>query len=180
MRTPTRPQPAGGARRGGSGSSPQAVARYLIGLRPVLRDATSERNEWMRQLGMLIEHARSGNTLRVARVAGQLGRGFGERFRHTRSRLELLNPPAECDVCQAAARARADALHGSCDALTEVGRSGQLGGLRQAQERLAEARTQARRFNDEYARLTGELRRRVQVARRKAASLPQRRRAHPS
>ena len=180
MRTPTRPPPAGGARSGGSGSSPQAVARYLIGLRPILADACAERNEWMRQLGLLIEHARSGNSLRVARAAGQLGRDFAERFRHTRSRIELLNAPAECDICQASVRAWAEALQGSCAALMEVGRSGQLGELRQAQERLAEARVQARRFNEEYARLTNELRRRVAVARRNIAVLPSRRQAQPS
>jgi hypothetical protein len=63
----------------------------------------------------------------------------------------------------------------------EVGRSGQLGELRQAQERLAEARVQARRFNEEYARLTVELRRRVAIARRNVATLPaSRRQGQPS
>jgi hypothetical protein len=172
--------PAGGAGWGGSGSSPQAVARYLIGLRPILADACAERTEWMRQLGLLIEHARSGNALRVARAAGQLGRDFAERFRVTRTRVEQLNPPVECDLCQASVRAWAAALHGSCAALTEVGRTGQLAGLRHAQEQLAEARVQARRFNEEYARLTGELRKRVAIARRNVATLPSRKQAQPS
>lgn len=134
----------------------------------------------MRQIGLLIEHARSGNSLRVARAAGQLGHDFGGRFRNTRSRIELLNPPVECDLCQASVRAWSEALQGSCTALIEVGRSGQLTGLRQAQECLAEARIQARRFNEEYARLTQELRRRVAIARRNVAVLPSRRQAYPS
>ena len=137
----------------------------------MLAEACGQRNEWVRQIGLLIEQARSGNVVRIAQGAGQLGRDFGERFRHSRSRLELLRPPPECDVCQAAVRAWAEALLQSCDALAEVGRSGQLGGLRIAQERLAEARIQARRFNDEYARLAGELKRRVATARRAVVPL---------
>ena len=171
MRSPPRPatmaaQPPSG------GSSARAIARYLIGLRPLLTDACAARNDWMRRLGLLIGESRSGNTLRIANGAGALGREFGERFRHTRSRIDLLRAPPECDVCHASVRAWTEALMGSCEALSQVGRTGQLGGLRVAQEKLSDARTQARRFNDEYARLTDELRQRVATARRHGSALP--------
>lgn len=180
MRTPLRPRGGAGAGGGGSGSSPQAVARYLVGLRPLLVDACEERGEWVRELGRLIEQARSGNALRVSRGAGELGRSFGDRFRLVRSKMDLLRPPPECDLCHASVRAWAEALHRSCAALAEVGRTGHLGGLREAQERLADARVQARRFNDEYARLSNDLRRRVAVARRHTAAMPTRRQGQPS
>jgi hypothetical protein len=161
-------------------SSARAIARYLIGLRPILHDACAVRNDWVKRLGVLIDEARSGDVSRVSRGAGQLGRDFGDQFRNVRSRIDLLAPPPECDVCQAAVRAWAAALMTSCDALNNVGRTGQLQGLRVAQERLADARTQAHRFNDEYARLATDLRRRVATARRRADRLPTRRQASPS
>jgi hypothetical protein len=170
-RAPTPPVPA---------SSARAIARYLVGLRPVLGDACAIRNEWVRGLGLLIQEAHSGDALRITRGSGGLGREFGQQFRHTRSRIDLLSPPPECDVCHAAVRAWAQCLLSSCEALAEVGRSGQLHGLRDAQARLADGRTQAHRFNDEYARLSHELRRRVQTARRRHDRLPAGRQASPS
>lgn len=161
-------------------SSARAIARYLIGLRPVLIDACAVRNDWVKRLGILIGEARSGDIARVSRGAGQLGRDFSDRFRNTRSRVDLLQPPPECDVCHAAVRAWASALLSSCEALAQVGRTSQLQGLRAAQAQLADARTQAHRFNDEYARLSSELRRRVATARRRADRLPTRRQASPS
>jgi hypothetical protein len=137
-----------------------------VGLRPILADACGERNRWVRQLGVLIDQARTGNVMLVARGAGNLGREYGHLFREIKSRIELLRPTPECDVCHAAVRAWTESLLASCVALAEVGRSGNLAGLRDAQEKLAEARVQARRFNDEYARVAGELRRRVATARR--------------
>jgi hypothetical protein len=161
-------------------SSARVIARYLVGLRPILTDACQTRNDWVRRLGLLIQEAHSGDVGRVARGSGTLGREFGDLFRNTRSRIDLLGPPAECDVCHAAVRAWAHSLLGSCEALAEVGRSGQLHGLRIAQERLADARTQAHRFNDEYARLSQDLRRRVATARRRADRLPSQRQHSPS
>jgi hypothetical protein len=156
------------------------MARYLIGLRPVLTDACATRNEWVRRLGLLIQETRSGDIARVARGAGALGREFGDLFRNARSRINLLTPPPECDLCHVSVRAWTEALLGSCEALAQVGRTSQLHGLRIAQEHLADARTQAHRFNDEYARLSQELRRRVQTARRRGDRLPTRRQASPS
>jgi len=161
-------------------SSARAIARYLVGLRPVLGDACATRNEWVRRLELLVEGAHSEDALRIARRSGSLGREFGQRFRQARSRIDLLSPPPECDLCHAAVRAWAHSLLGSCEALAEVGRSGQLDGLRVAQEQLASARTEGGRFNDECARLSRRLRRRVQIARRRRDRLPASRQVQPS
>ncbi|HEY3108546.1 MAG TPA: hypothetical protein VGL23_07320 [Chloroflexota bacterium] len=161
-------------------SSGRAIARYLVGLRPVLGDACAARDEWVRRLGLLSGGAHSGEALRVARGSGRLGCEFGQLFGQTRSRIELLSPPPECDLCHAAARAWAHALLGSCQALAEVGRSRRLDGLRVAQERLADARSQAGQFNDEYARLSRALRRRVRIARRRHDRIPASRQPQPS
>lgn len=79
--------------------SAQAVARYLVGLRLILADASGERNRWVRQLGVLIDQARTGNVVLVARGAGNLGREYGQLFREIKARIELLRPTPECDVC---------------------------------------------------------------------------------
>src|SRR5205814_1229007 len=86
-------------------SSARAIARYLVGLRPILTDACGIRNDWVRRLGLLIQEAHSGDVGRVARGSGALGREFGVLFRNTRSRIHLLGPPAECDVRHASVRA---------------------------------------------------------------------------
>ena len=177
MRSPARPRPRPGP---SDPSSARAIARYLVGLRPVLTDACAVRADWIHRLGMLIADARSGNVGKVTTGSGNLGREFGQKFRAVRSRVEILNAPPECDVCHASVRAWADALQRSCEALEEVGRTGKMGGLRTAQDRLADARNQAHRFNDEYARLSHELRQRVAALRRRADLLPNRRQRGPS
>jgi hypothetical protein len=161
-------------------SSGRAIARYLVGLRPVLGDACATRDEWVGGLGLLIQDAQSGDVAGAARQAGKLGHELGQRFQQTRSRIDLLSPPPECDDCHAAVRAWADSLSTSCAALADMGRDGQLDRLREARDRLAEARSLAGRFNDEQARLSQGLRRRVQLARRRHDRLPGSRQVAPS
>ncbi len=176
MRTPAHPRPRGAP----DPSSARSVARYLVGLRPVLTDACAVRAEWVHRLGQLMADARTGNAAKVTAGAGALGRDFGSQFRGVRARIDILTPPPECDLCHASVRAWAEALQRSCEALEEVGRTGKMAGLRVAQDRLADARTQAHRFNDEYARLAQELRQRVAAIRRRADVLPNRRQPMPS
>lgn len=161
-------------------SSARNVARYLVGLRPVLTDACAVRADWVHRLGVLMADARTGNAVKVTQDAGALGREFGQKFRAVRARIDILNAPPECDVCHAAVRAWAEALQRSCQALEEIGQTGKLSGLRTAQDRLADARSQAHRFNDEYARLSQELRQRVAAIRRRSDVLPNRRQRSPS
>lgn len=171
---------AGSRARAADPSSARSVARYLVGLRPVLTDACAIRADWVHRLGMLMADARTGNAAKVANGAGQLGREFGQKFRAVKARIEILHAPPECDLCHAAVRAWAEALMRSCEALEEIGRGGKMSGLRAAQDRLADARGQAHRFNDEYARLSQELRQRVAALRRRSDALPNRRQPQPS
>ena len=161
-------------------SSAQIIARYLIGLRPILVDACKVRNDWVRALGLVISEARSGDAMRVARRAGKLGSDFAPVFRIVRGRIDQLKAPPECDVCHASVRAWTEALIRSCEELDNVGRTNQMTGLRIAQDYLSDGRVQAQRFNDEYARLSRELRQRVAIARQRGAVLPGRRQASPS
>lgn len=172
--------PLGSRGRAADTSSARNVARYLVGLRPVLTDACAVRADWVHRLGVLMADARTGNALKVTQGAGQLGREFGQKFRAVRSRIDILNAPPECGLCHAAVRAWAESLQRSCEALEEIGKSGRLVGLRVAQDRLADARGQAHRFNDEYARLSQELRQRVAAVRRRTDVLPNRRQPSPS
>lgn len=169
-----------GAEAGPAGSSARVIARYLISLRPILADACAARNEWVRRLGLLLGEARGGDAGRVARLAGSLGIEYGEAFRHARARIQVMSAPAECSVCHAAVRAWVEALQRSCDGLALVGRTGQMSGLRAAQSALIDARTHAHRFNEEYAEISADLRRRVAIARRRDHHLPARRQAQPS
>jgi hypothetical protein len=159
-------------------SSARATARYLLGLRPVLGQARAARERWVGGLGPLIEAARAGDALRAAREAGGLGRELGELCGQARARIDRLSPPTGCERCHAAARAWAQSLLASGEALAAVG--GRLDGLRLAEAYLAEAAVQAGRFNAEHARLTSSLRAHLQPARRRHDRLPMSWQAAPS
>jgi hypothetical protein len=171
---------AGSRGRAADPSSARNIARYLVGLRPVLTDACAVRADWVHRLGVLMADAKTGNVLKVTQGAGALGREYGLKFRAVRSRIDILNAPPECGVCHASVRAWAEALQRSCAALEEIGQTGKLSGLRVAQDQLADARSQAHRFNDEYARLSQDLRQRVAAVRRRTDVLPNRRQRSPS
>lgn len=105
---------------GASISSAQVIARFLVGLRPILVDACKVRNDWVKALGVVINEARSGDAMRVARKAGRLGSDFAPAFRVVRARLDQLNAPPECDVCHASVRAWTEALIRSCNDATFI------------------------------------------------------------
>jgi hypothetical protein len=156
------------------------MARYLVALRPTLLEACNHRNDLVKRIGVLMVDAKSGDLRRVVQGAGQLGGEFGTRFRQSSNRLQALKPPSACDVCHATMRAWLEHLERACEALTLIGRTGQLSGLRVAQQQLADGRIQAHRFNEEYARLVEEIRLRVSTARRRGDQMPKRRQYQPS
>ena len=145
-------------------ASPRQVADYLLALRPILGDAVEARRVFIRQLGLLIEEARHGGRAAVAQSAGRIGREQGPIFQQLRIRVERVHPPPGCDDCQRMAALWLDKQNEACAVMDRVGMSGDPGRLREAQQVLGEARAYAHRFNDEYARLAAELRRRVQIA----------------
>jgi hypothetical protein len=78
-------------------------------------------------------------------------------------------PPPECRACNDAIVRWLDAHIAAAGLLTEIGSRREPRRLREVQERLAEARVHARRFNEEYGRLKDELRGRVEAARARRA-----------
>jgi hypothetical protein len=145
-------------------ASPRAIADYLLALRPILADAVEARRVFIRQLGLLIEEARHGGRSAVAQSAGRIGREQGPIFQQLRVRVERVHSPPGCEDCQKLASLWLEKQNEACAVMDRVGMSGDPGKLRDAQQVLGEARAYAHRFNDEYARLAADLRRRVQVA----------------
>ena len=144
-------------------ASPRAIADYLLAMRPILVDAVEARRLFIRQLGMLMEEARHGGRAAVTQSAGRIGREQAPVFQQLRNRVERLRAPVGCEECQRAVGLWVDKQSEACAVMERVGMSGDPGKLRDAQRLLGEARAYAHRFNDEYARLAADLRRRVQV-----------------
>lgn len=148
-------------------ASPRDIARYLIMMKPLIARAIEVRQSWIRELGMLFEEARQGNAAQVTTRAGRLGRDHVGLFRDVRASCERYQPPAGCEELQRAVMSWIDGLVKACEALVEVGGSGQMVGMQVAQRNVTEARHAARRFNNEYQRLVTELRVAVRAARRR-------------
>src|SRR5207244_7688888 len=55
------------------------------------------RREWIRDVGLLIEEARTGDPITLSRTAGQYGHNGITIFREARRRLSDLDPPPECE-----------------------------------------------------------------------------------
>jgi hypothetical protein len=159
---------APGARARPAGS-PRAIADYLIALRPILADAVESRRVFVRQLGLLIEEARHGGRALVAQSAGRIGREQGPVFQQLRIRVERLPAPPGCEACHHAVGLWLEKQSEACRVMARTGLNGDPGKLREAQQLLGEACAHAHRFNDEYARLAADLRRRVQLALRERA-----------
>jgi hypothetical protein len=151
---------------GSHAASPREVARFLIGLKPIVARAIEVRQSWIKELGVLFEDARAGNAAQVTSRAGRLGREHVGAFRETRGLAERQKPPDTCQDIHRALMQWLDGLVKASEALVEVGSSGQMAGLQVAQRHVTEARHSARRFNGEYTRLVTELRVAVRAARR--------------
>src|SRR5688500_17215755 len=133
----------------GSTATPREVARFLIGLKPIVARAIEVRQSWIKELGALFEEARLGNAAQVTSRAGRLGREHVGAFRDTRGMAERQKPPDGCEDIQKALMQWLDGLVKANEALVEVGSTGQMAGLQVAQRHVTEARYSARRFNGE-------------------------------
>lgn len=147
--------------------SPLAVAKYLMALRPHVSRAIEVRQSWIKELGLLFEDARAGNTQQVTTKAGRLGRDHVGMFRDIRASVDRGNPPEGCAEVQRSVVAWIEGMVKACEALIEVGNSGQLSGMQVAQRHVTDARHAARRFNSEYNRLVTEIRVAVRTSRRR-------------
>jgi hypothetical protein len=138
-----------------------ALVRYLVGVRTVLHQAVEARRVFVREVGVLFEQARSGNGPAAAQATGRVGREQVGRFREARLAVQRLSPPAAGEQCHEAVAGWIEMHVAACEVMVEVGGSGDLGRLREAQNLLAEGRQFASRFNVEYGRLTGAVRTRT-------------------
>jgi hypothetical protein len=147
-------------------ATPREVARFLVALKPMVARAIEVRASWIRELGLLFAEAQQGNAAQVTSRAGRLGREHVTAFRDVRSSVERIAPPENCQDIHKSVLIWTDSLVKACEALIEVGNSGQLAGMQIAQRNVTDARHAARRFNSEYNRLLTELRVAVRSARR--------------
>lgn len=147
-------------------ASPREIARYLVTLKPQVARAIQVRQQWIKELGILLEEARHGNAQQVVTRAGRLGREHLPAFRDVRAAVERTRPPDGCEEVFAAIVTWVANLVRACEGLIEVGNSGSLAGMEIVQRHVTEARHAARRFNSEYTRLVTELRIAVRAARR--------------
>jgi hypothetical protein len=150
------------AARGRSG--PREVTRYIRELRPILTAPRAVRRGWIRDVGLLIEQGRTGDRMTLARQAGRYGRDAIAVFRDARRRLGELDPPPECAALHSAIEQWIVRHVEACEALIHAEEERTLRGLRSVQERLADARVCAQRFNGEYARVLADLRGQVERA----------------
>lgn len=141
--------------------SPREVVAYLLRLRPVLGQAMQVRRPFIQQVGLLIEDLRRGEPITISRAAVTLGLETGPTFRELRVQAEALAPPPECEACNQAIVHWLEIHITACGMLNEIGGRREPRRLREVQERLAEGRAYATRFNDEYTWLRDELRERV-------------------
>jgi hypothetical protein len=139
-------------------SAPREIARYLRDLRPILSAPRLARRDWIRDLGLLIEEARTGDPIAISRQAGRHGRDVIPVFREARRRLAELHPPPECEALHNAIEQWIVQHVEACEALIHTEEQRTLRGLREVQERLAEGRAWAQRFNAEYALVLDDLR----------------------
>lgn len=141
-----------------------ALAVYLKALRLLIDDAIDSRRSLVQHIGGLLDEARSSHRRTVVQATGRLGADQAATFRRLRGRLEQMDVPPGGRPCHDAVGRWLDQVVAACDAMVQVGDSGDLKHLRETQEHLAASRTDARRFNAEYERLLADLKQRVQRA----------------
>lgn len=133
------------------------TVEYLRTVRGLVNEANAERQPWLRRVGLLIRDAQRGEP-ETAEHARQAGVEQLPGFEHFRARLARLEPPPLCDSCHSAAASWLDKHIAACEALIEIGASGDLHRLRVAHGLLAEARVDLRRFSSDLGGLAAGLR----------------------
>jgi len=138
--------------------SPRAIAAYLTTLKPALARATSSRQGWVRDIGVLLEDARQQHTAIVASSAARVERAQLILFREVQREIGPLPQTPDCEALHRAVTSWLDRQIGACELMVDVGLRGDLSRLKEVQGLLAEGRFHARTFNDEYARLVAMIR----------------------
>lgn len=150
-----------------SASSPKAIAHYLVDLRPFVQSASGMRNEFVREIGMLMEHAKRRDRWLVAQETLRIGREQGNVFRRIRAQIAIMKIPDVCVRCHQSAIKWLEKQIATCDLMVEVGTDNNLGRLQEAHYLFAEGRIYARQFNSNYQELVQLVRTRVNDVRQK-------------
>ena len=166
----------GGAEAGGAAASAgparpvspaRAMAIYLTALRGLLNEATESRRAWVRQIGIMMQDARTRPMAMVSPMAGKIGSEQMSRFGELRERVQKLEPPPGCTDLQALLHGWLDRHMEVCQLLVDFGRNGDLGKLKASQGLLAEGRLDLQRFQAEYTKRVTALKRQVEATKKK-------------
>lgn len=137
---------------------------YLLALRPIMAGVIEQRRPWIRDVGLLIEEARTGDPITLSRRAGQLAHAQLPGFREARTQHSHLLPPPQCYPLHEAVGGWLDKHVDACETLIRAERDRSLRPLRAVQEQLGEARRYSQSFNEQYGALVRDLRDRVDAA----------------
>jgi hypothetical protein len=147
------------------------MAVYLKAVRLVLDEAIETRHSLVRQLGVLLDEARTAHRTTIVQAVGRVGGDLRHDFDTLRRRLEHLEVPPPCVRCHDAVVQWLDEMVAACAGMVAVGDAHDLTRLHETQEHLATSRAGARVFNQEYERLLGELKRRATATARRRSRL---------
>jgi hypothetical protein len=159
-RTPTRP------RR----SALRGMVLYLKGVRQIVAEANGLHRAWIREVGMLIERARTAPASEVATEASVIAGEGRKTFDEVRGKLAGLEVPDDANSCHTALTAWIDTHVAACEALAQIGQSADPGELRVVQGLLAEARSDYGDFNRDFAQLVDAVKKRLAAVREKRAA----------
>jgi hypothetical protein len=148
-------------------SPTRALAQYLTQVRVLLTEATESRRAWVRQIGIMMQDARTRPLAMVSPAAGKIGSEQMSRFGELRERLAKLEPPAGCGDLQSLFNGWLDRHTEVCQLLVDFGRTGDLAKLRTSQSLLAEGRSDLQRFQAEYTRRVTALKKQVDAAKKR-------------
>ncbi len=148
-------------------TSPREIARFLVDLRPFVHHASGIRSEFVRRIGVLMEHARRRDRWLVAQETLSIGRELGDVFRRIRAQLAIMRFPDVCARCHRSVIKWLEKQIATCDLMVDVGMSNNLARLHETHYLFAEARVHARQFNVDYQELVQLLRSRVDVVQRR-------------
>jgi hypothetical protein len=148
-------------------SPTRAMALYLTQIRSLLAEASESRRAWVRQIGIMMQDARTRPLAMVSPAAGKIGSEQMSRFGELRERLAKLEPPPGCGDLHALFNGWLDRHTEVCQILVDFGRSGDLAKLRTSQSLLAEGRSELQRFQAEYTRRVTALKKQVDAAKKR-------------
>ena len=148
-------------------SSPREIAHFLVEVRPFIHHASGMRSEFVRKIGVLMEHARRRDRWFVAQETLNIGQEQGNVFRRIRAQLAIMRFPDVCARCHRSVIKWLEKQIATCDLMVDVGMSNDLARLREAHYLFAEGRVHARQFNVDYQELVRIVRSRVNDVQRK-------------